>query len=225
MVEPRLELINTPAWPIKELLAQEKTALGYYFSGHPYKAYKDDMAGIVDRALSQVAPQTRPQLMAGVIMDVRIQMGKKGKMAFVQLDDGTARLDVAVYPEQFETYRNLLKADNLLVIFGKVSHDDYSGGLRVVADEIYGLDQARNRFANRLNIRINEQTSVDGLRRMLMPYQAEGSGCPVCLHYQTVARMCEIHLGSVWRVRLEDTLMHELRECLGPENVGIQYGQ
>ncbi|MDD5366483.1 MAG: DNA polymerase III subunit alpha [Gallionellaceae bacterium] len=227
MTEPELELIRTPAWSIKELLAQEKTALGFYFSGHPYTAYKDDLVGIVDRTLSQVAPQSRPQLMAGVVMEVRTQMTRRGKMAFVQLDDGSARLDVAVYNEQFETYRNLLKEDNLLVVYGKVSHDDYSGGLRVSADDIYGLEQARNRFANRLCIRVDGQASAEKLGRILTPFLAgsEEPGCPVCMSYRTQAQECEINLGTAWKVRLEDALMHELRDWQKPENVVIHYGR
>ena len=223
--ENELALVNTPAWSLKELLAQEKIALGYYFSGHPYTAYKDELAGIVDRSLAQIAPQQRPQLMAGVVMEVRTQMTRRGKMAFVQIDDGNARLDVAVYNEQFERFRNLLKEDNLLVVLGKVSHDDYSGGLRVSADEIYGLEQARNRFANRLLIRLNDQASADRLGRILTAYLAgpDEPGCPIRMAYRTAAQECEISLGANWRVRLEDALLAELRAWLKPENVSIHY--
>jgi len=226
MAEPAMELVNTPAWSVKELLAQEKIALGYYFSGHPYSAYKDDLVGIVDRSLSQVAPQQRPQLMAGVVMEVRVQMTRRGKMAFVQLDDGSARLDVAVYNETYETYRNLLKEDNLLVVFGKVSHDDYSGGLRVSAEEIYSLERARNRFANRLSIQVDAQANAVKLAQVLNPYLAglEESGCPVRMRYRTEAQECEINLGPAWKVRLEDALLYELRQWLKPENVRIHYG-
>jgi len=35
----------------------------------------------------------------------------------------------------------------------------------------------------------------------------------------------EINLGAGWRVRLEDGLMSELRDWLGPENVAIRYIQ
>jgi DNA polymerase III subunit alpha len=226
MAEPELHLATTPAWSLKELLAQEKLALGYYFSGHPYSAYKDDLIGIVDRSLAQVAPQPRPQLMAGVVMEVRTQMTRRGKMAFVQLDDGSARLDVAIYNEQLEQYRSLLKEDNLLVVFGKVSHDDYSSGLRVSADEIYGLEQARNRFASRLWLRVDGQANAERLERVLTSYVAgpDEPGCPVRMAYRMPSQECEINLGASWRVRLEDGLMSELRAWLGAQNVSIQYG-
>ncbi|MDD3530176.1 MAG: OB-fold nucleic acid binding domain-containing protein, partial [Gallionellaceae bacterium] len=201
--------------------------LGYYFSGHPFTAYQGELAGIVDRTLAQVAPQPRPQLMAGVVMEVRSQMTRRGKMAFVRLDDGTAQLDVAVYNEQYETYRNLLKEDNLLLVFGKVSHDDYSGGLRVGADEIYDLERARSRFANRLSLRVNGVASADRLSQLLAPYRVgpDEPGCPVCMTYRSGAQECEISLGAAWRVRLEEALMLDLRAWLEPENVTVHYGR
>jgi len=223
--EPALELISTPAWTVRELLAQEKTALGLYFSGHPFSAYKDDLDGIVDRTLAQIAPQPRPVLLAGVVMEVRTQMTRRGKMAFLALDDGTARLDVAVYNDQFEQYRPMLKEDNLLLVFGKVSHDDYSGGLKVVADELYGLDQARNRFAHRLRLRMNGQANAEKLAHVLAPYRMPepGVGCPISMSYRKENRECEIALGEAWRVRLDEGLMSELRDWLLPENVAIEY--
>ncbi|WP_338069425.1 DNA polymerase III subunit alpha [Parasulfuritortus cantonensis] len=202
--EPELELVKTPAWSIKELLAYEKGALGFYFSGHPFSAYQDELVGIVDHTLAQVAPQQRPQLMAGVVMEVRTQMGRRGKMAFVQLDDGSARLDVVVYNEVLETYRSLLKEDNLLVVVGRVSHDDYTGGLRVSADEIYGLEEARNRYASRLCIRLNGQANSQKLGHILTPYLAAQDGCPVTMTYRTAGQECEISLGrpggSGWKM-------------------------
>jgi len=225
--EPALDLVAPPHWSIREQLAQEKTALGFYFSGHPFSAYRADLAGLADLNLSQVAPQPRSLLMAGVIMGVRNQMTRRGKMAYVALDDGTARLDVLVYNEQFDRYRSLLKEDNLLLVLGKVSHDDYSGGMRVVADELYSLEQGRSRFASRLAIRMNGQANAERLAQILTPYLAVGEeqGCPIRTHYRTDDRECEINLGAGWRVRLEDGLMSELRDWLGPENVAIRYIQ
>ncbi|HEX8978450.1 MAG TPA: DNA polymerase III subunit alpha [Parasulfuritortus sp.] len=225
LAEPALDLVATPLWSIREQLAQEKTALGFYFSGHPFSAYKDELVGIVERSLNQIGPQQRPVLMAGVIMEVRTQMTRRGKMAFVTLDDGTARLDVAVYNEQFEAYRNLLKEDNLLLVMGKVSHDDYSGGLRVVADELHSLEQARNRFASRLLIKLNGQANAERLAQILTPYLMSGEerGCPVSMQYRSSGRECQITLGESWRVRLEDGLIRELGDWLKPENVAIQY--
>ena len=218
------ELVDTPDWSLKEQLAQEKAALGYYFSGHPFSAYKDELAGIVSKSLAQVAPQSQPVLLAGVIAAVRTQKTRRGKMAFVLLDDGTARVDVAVFNEQFEAMKELLKEDRLLLVLGKVSHDDYSGGLRITAEALHDLDDARTRYAERLRLDVNGDASVDLVRKLLLPFVDQaGGGCPVHLHYRRGDAACDIQLGGRWKVRLSEGLIQDLRASLRPENVAIDY--
>jgi DNA polymerase-3 subunit alpha len=217
-------LVPTPAWSLKEQLAQEKAALGFYFSGHPFSAYKDELVGILDRPLAKLAPQAQPILIGGVIAAVRTQMTRRGKMAFVLLDDGTARVDVAVFNEQFEAMRDKLKEDHLVLVLGKVSHDDYSGGLRITAEALHDLDEARTRYAQRLRLSLNGQANVELVRRLLAPYVLEeGGSCPVSLSYRGKGAACDLQLGDRWKVRLSEDLISELREQLQSENVAIDY--
>jgi len=220
-------LANMPEWPLKEKLAQEKGALGYYFSGHPFDAYREELAGIVEKPLAQLAPQPQPQLMAGIVLAVRTQMTRRGKMAFVLLDDGGAQVEVAVFNELFEARRDRLKEDALLIVEGKVSHDDYSGGLRVTADGLHDLEEARSRHASQLRLALNGQADAGRLRQLLEPYRNSraGEGCAIALHYRMPAAECVIELGEAWRVRLADDLLAELRAWLKPENVALSYAK
>ncbi|TCS72888.1 DNA polymerase III alpha subunit [Sulfuritortus calidifontis] len=212
-------------WSLKEKLVQEKAALGFYFSGHPFDAYRQDLAGIIDKGLNQLTPQQQPVWLAGVVMAVNTRMTRRGKMASVLLDDGAGQVDVAVFNEKFEARRDLLKEDALLIVQGKVSHDDYSGGLRVTADELYDLEGARSKHADRLRLSMNGEADADRLRRLLQPYRqsAAGTGCPVAVHYRNGDAQCVIELGDGWRVRLSNELLDELRHWLRPENVRINY--
>ncbi len=220
-------LPDASEWPLKEKLVQEKGALGFYFSGHPFDAYRQDLVGIVDKGLNQLTPQQQPVWMAGTVLAVRTQMTRRGKMAFVLLDDGKGQIDVAVFNEKFEARRDLLKEDALLIVQGKVSHDDYSGGLRVTADELYSLEGARSRHADRLRLSMNGEAHAERLRHALQPYrQSEpGAGCLISLQYRNGEAECTIDLGEAWRVRLADDLLEDLRVWLRPENVRISYGR
>jgi DNA polymerase-3 subunit alpha len=42
------------------------------------------------------------------------------------LDDKSARVDVAIYSETFETYKDLLKGDDILIVEGSARMDGYS---------------------------------------------------------------------------------------------------
>ncbi|MBI5936851.1 MAG: DNA polymerase III subunit alpha [Betaproteobacteria bacterium] len=212
-------------WSLKEKLVQEKGALGFYFSGHPFDAYRQDLAGMIDKGLSQLAPQPQPVWMAGVVLAVNTRMTRRGKMASVLLDDGNGQIEVAVFNEKFESRRELLKEDMLLVIQGKVSHDSYSDSLRVSAEELFSLEGARSRQAERLRLSMNGEANAERLRHVLQPYrQSEsGAGCPVSLQYRNGEAECSIDLGEAWRVRLADDLLEDLRVWLRPENVQISF--
>jgi DNA polymerase-3 subunit alpha len=215
-------LVSVPDWSRREQLAQEKQALGFYFSGHPFSAYAKEIQGMVRRPLAQIAPSPELQLLAGVIAAVRTQMTRRGKMAFVMLDDNTARVEVAVFNELFERRREWLKEDALLLVQGKVSDDAYTGGMRVTADEVMNLDAARTRLAREMRLSCNGGSEAPMLKSMLSPYRSE-EGCPIRLAYVNGRALCEIALGDAWRVRLDEPLLNALRDWLSPEKVEIRY--
>jgi len=207
------DLLAAPAWDLRTRLAQEKVALGLYLSGHPFDADRAALEGLVDRPLKDVRPQPAPQLMAGTIVALRTQMSRRGKMAVVTLDDRSAKVEVTVYSEVFDTHRNLLKEDNLLIVAGKARDDAYTGGLSVTADELMDLEAARSRFASGLRLDLGDAVDPLALIERIKPYRESGdAGCPVILHYRNDQAECELHLGPMWRLRLSDELMATLPE-------------
>ncbi|NWG87742.1 MAG: DNA polymerase III subunit alpha, partial [Hydrogenophilaceae bacterium] len=221
-------LVEVPRWSEKELLQQEKKSLGFYFSGHPFDAYRSEIAGFVKTKLGSLAPQQEKQLLAGIVYATRTMMTRRGKMAFVALDDGEAQVEVAVFNELFERHRDLLREDQLLLVEGKVSKDDYSGGLRVTADRLFGVAEARTRYAKGMRLAMNGQASAAKLRELLGPYRRvaaaeESGGCPVTIRYHNQGGACEVTLGDGWRVELDDNLLTSLKEWLSEEGVSILY--
>lgn len=219
------QLIETPRWPEKELLLLEKKSLGFYFSGHPFDAYAPDIAGFVKTKIATLAPKPEKQLIAGIIYAMRTQMTRRGKMAFVALDDGEAQVEVAVFNEVYERHRDILREDQLILIEGKVSKDDYSGGLRISAESLYDLSGARTRFAKGMRLHLNGQANAAKLKEVLNPYRLtnETSGCLVTVSYKNADAHCEMSLGSAWRVQLHENLIIALQDWLSQENVAINY--
>jgi DNA polymerase-3 subunit alpha len=148
-------------------------------------------------------------------------------MAIVLLDDASAQVEVSVFNELWEASRAKIKEDELLVVDGKVSRDDFSGGLRVVADSLLTLAEARGRYARLLRLSLNGQTDRDTagrLRTLLAPYRAQEAACPVRLRYRNREAEAELALPADWRVRLDDRLLAELCDWLKPDNVRVVYG-
>ncbi len=221
-------LPNVPAWTAEQALIEEKAALGFYLSGHPFLAAKNDISQFVSGSLADLVPQEQPKLLAGVVMGVRIRMTQRGKMAIVTLDDAIARVDVVVGSELLNQSAHLIKEDQLLVIEGRVSHDDFSGGNRVNARKIYDLASARSAYASMLKISCNGQSDAAKLTSILAPYCKKVSDtdqklCPVKIEYHNSQGQASLMLGDAWRVELQDELLQNLKAWLSVENVKILY--
>ncbi len=170
-------LIPAKAWDLRQLLLEEKAALGFALSGHLFSVYAREIAGFPRTPLARLSPAEQRVWLAGVVNSARTQMTRRGRMMAVLLDDGTAQVEVSVFNELFEKHRDKLKEDALLVVQGKVQRDDFAGGLRVTADELYDLPGLRARYAARLRLEMNGQADAKRLMDTLAPYRAEGA-CP-----------------------------------------------
>ena len=216
------QYVDMPPWDERSQLMEEKTALGFFFSGHPYDSYKPELSRFIRRSLSQLQPAKEFQTLAGIVVGVRTQMTRRGKMLFVQLDDGTAMVEVSVFNELFEAERRKILTDAILVVEGKVSYDDFSGGNRVVAERLMTLGEARARFAKHLRLQLTPATAdAQRLRTLLQPFTP--GNAPVRLRYRQASAECELLLGNAWQVNLDDELLEALNLWLNKENVAVVY--
>jgi DNA polymerase-3 subunit alpha len=107
------------------------------------------------------------------------------------------------------------------MVEGKVQKDDYSGGLRITADKLYTLAEARGRFARSLRLTMNGGSDAKRLQALLAPFR--NGPCPVRLTYRNGDATAELPLPENWRVRLDDALLAGLVDWLQAENVQVVY--
>ncbi len=221
------ELSKVAPWNLHTRLSEEKQALGYFFSGHLFDAWRDEVRRIVPMTLARLEPQRDLQWMCGVLTGVRVMMTRRGKMVFAVIDDGTAQVEISVFNELYEKHRNRLREDQLIIVQGKVSNDEYSGGMRIVADSLFDLQLAREARARVLRVRLNGNANAEQLRKLLNPYRAEPengiAGIPVEVEYNKDNFRCTVRLSEEWRVRMADTLLEQLSQWARPDGVEISY--
>ena len=217
------QYVDTRRWSEREQLLNEKQALGFFFSGHPFTAYRSELAPFLKKSLAQLEASREAALLGGIVVSWRTQMTRRGKMAIVSLDDGGAQVEVAVYNELFEAERGKIKEDELLLVEGRVQRDEFSGSLRVVADRLLTLGEARGRFAKGLFLAMNGQSDAEKLRSLLAPYRGDSASCPVRVRYRNGEAEVELGLPDSWRVRLDDGLLTALNDWLTPANVSVIY--
>ena len=165
-------------------------------------------------------------VLAGLVVELRTRNTQSGaRIAFVTLDDRSARMEIRVFSRVFEQYRALLAIDKVLVVQGTLAFDDFSGSMRLNAERIYEIDQAREVYAKRLVVDVAEVKAGNGfvhsLANVLLPF-CEGS-CPVGIRYLGSSAQAHITLGSEWRVHPTDELLHRLRELAGDAQVRVLY--
>ncbi|MBI1906915.1 MAG: DNA polymerase III subunit alpha [Rhodocyclales bacterium] len=224
-----VEFVAVRPWRERERLKEEKIAIGFFLSGHPFNAFRPEVRRFITRTLADLEPSRELTMMAGVVTDARTKMTGRGKMVFVTLDDGTQPREVMVYSEVQEANRGKIVTDEVLIVEAKISNDDFSGGLRIIADKMMTLGEARSRHARALQLRINGEVgdtggaraTADKLQSLLTPYN--NGGCPVRVRYRNATGEGELHLGETWRVRPEDALLDSLREWLPADAVEVVY--
>jgi len=229
---------DVPRWRLREQLAHEKTSLGIYLGGHPYQEYADELTRFIKVKLADLTPQFVgksnggggfgggqakprgvPVVLAGIVAGLRIQQTRRGRMAVITLDDGSAQVELTVFNEIYEASRPWIREDELLVVRGKASLDEYSGNIRVSGEELFDFASARSSFAQQLALRCNGKVSVAQLKQLFAPYR-DGK-CPVQIHYCNDEASCQLRLGEAWQVTLHDDLLHGLRELLQAANVKV----
>ena len=228
VAEAKHALPKVNAWSPEQALIEEKAALGFYLSGHPFLNAKDEVSQFVRGSLADLTPQEQPKLLAGIVTGVRIRMTQRGKMAIVTLDDALSRVEVVVGSELLMQSAGLIKEDALLVIEGRVSHDEFSGGNRVSARKLYDLASARSAYASMLKISCNGQSDAAKLTNILSAYRKTSTHpdkklCAVKVEYHNAQGQASLMLGDAWRVELQDELLQHLRSWLSVDNVKILY--
>jgi DNA polymerase-3 subunit alpha len=149
------DLVEATPWGVKERLGFEKTALGFYLSGHLFDEVELEVRRFAKRKLEELVDTREPLLLAGIIGDWRVINGQRGKLALFKLDDKTETMDATADEGVFSPHRHWLKDDELVVVMAKLQPDRFSGGLRLNVNQIWDLATARCRFGKYLKVAVN----------------------------------------------------------------------
>ena len=213
-------------WNDDTRLNGERDTLGLFLTGHPIDQYETEVKQFVTSRLNSLQPTAKGEtaLVAGLVVDLRITRSKRSgeRMGFVTLDDKTGRLDVSVFGKTFAQYGERVQKDALLVFKGSVRHDEYSGGFNLIADEVMDIADARQRFAQRLRIKVDCQQDIPAqLVSLLSPYQ--GGSTPILLDVAHDCAVASLWLGEEWQVHPQDTLLEQLRLKFSNDAVVLEY--
>jgi DNA polymerase-3 subunit alpha len=211
-------------WSERDVLRGEKETLGLYLTGHPIDWYADDLKGLGAKALENLERTKDTVRVAGLVVGLRVIRNKRGdSFGVVTLDDRTARMDVTVFSDLFADCREKLTDDSLVVIEGDVSFDEFTNGLKMRANTVETLENARKQSASGLKIHL-EMKSPEFTETLLSKIQPHlGGECPVVIAYNASDASGEVVLGEQYQVHPNDSLLLELQELLGQDRVQLEF--
>ncbi|WP_372718170.1 DNA polymerase III subunit alpha [Immundisolibacter sp.] len=219
-----LALADCARWSVAERLAAERETLGLWLSGHPIAAYELELERLTDCRLADVQRfEGRNARVAGLVVASR-SLSKGRRLTFVTLDDRSARLEATLFEDQLEASAELLVRDQLLVVEGPVSVDEFNGGYRIRAEKVLSLPAARAGRGASLWCQLDTQAAPADLASRLAVLLAAFRGpCPVLLDCRTANARGLVRPGTAFRVRVEEDLLERLRALPGVVGAEIRY--
>ncbi|WPB54996.1 DNA polymerase III subunit alpha [Xylophilus sp. GOD-11R] len=149
------DLVAARPWGIKERLVFEKTAVGFYLSGHLFDEVSREVRQFVRREIGDLVDSREPVTLAGIITELRVINGQRGKLGLMKLDDKSGVIEATADEAVLNANRNLLKDDEMVIITGKLQPDRFTGGVRLKVEQVMDLASARCRFGKFLRVAVN----------------------------------------------------------------------
>jgi len=225
-----------PEWPEGLRLSGERETLGLFLTGHPIQRFESDLKRLVNGRLADLNSERPPAdgegprfsggrqvSAAGLIWELR---KRNGRSSFV-LDDRTGRIEVTLFEEQANQYRDLLVRDALVLVEGNLRFDDFNNAWRIAGKRITLLDSLREKQARRLVLRWPDPAPTEStafLQRLQDVLGASRPGpCEVLVRYRGEQARCTLALGADWAIRPTPTLMNELETRVGRDGLQLLY--
>jgi len=208
----------TPWTPLQTLQSERET-LGLYLTGHPVDLQRNDLAcftqcklGDIESVVPAEAMGNRrgaPMILGGLVRAIR-RRGNRG--GFVTIEDRSGRIEVQLFDEAWALYADMLTKDEIIVVEGRVSVDDFSGGFRMSAQKIMTLAEAKSRFARGIQVSLRgpDEGICKALKSTFVPYK-NGSGL-VWLDYSNSRARVRLELKEESGVKACEELVAALGE-------------
>jgi DNA polymerase-3 subunit alpha len=199
-----------------ELLRLEKETLGLYVSEHPLDAVRDQLRRRVDVPLAELDRRRDGEVLtvAGIVSTLKQLTTKKGDpMVFARLDDLTGSAEVVVFNSVYAASRELLEADRILVVKGRVDHKQ-EGETKLIAIEVAEFELTRP--PEEVRLKVDARRAPAGIVRDLSHVVKDFPGdAKVVLALETTDGLKTLELGPGYRVAPVPDFYAEVKALLG----------
>jgi DNA polymerase-3 subunit alpha len=212
-------------WPETERLANEKEALGFYLSGHPFEkrgSFLRRIAGHTTRSLSGLEGGTSVRL-AGMISAVRIMQIKQGKnagqkMARFQLEDLEGAVQVTCFARTYQHVKERIAEDAIVFLSGRI--DGQSDERALLCDQIEPATEVVRREVAGIVVSLRGAQTTESALAQLHALVERHRG-QQHLHLDVEDSNGCYRVRTECGIRVTDDLLDDLALLVGPANMSF----
>jgi DNA polymerase-3 subunit alpha len=212
-----LALPDLPPFSASEQGAREREVLGFYFTEHPLERVRDQAARVATARLAELAERgdgAEVRVVALVTEVKTVQDRNRRRMAFVTLEDQSARVECLVFADLFEQAAALLEKDRMVCAAGRVSTREETEP-KLVLSEVKSLDEAVREARRALHLELRaEGLNEERLERIDELLSRFPGDCEVYLHIVKPDQSRLAMRSKRLQVAEDEAVLAGLREAL-----------
>ena len=217
----KYDFLKTELWDDATKLMKEFQIIGFYFSGHPLAAYKDNLISNNVRDYmtiynSKELQNSKNILVAGTLLAKKERRSARGNAyAFLNFSDTTSNYEGIIFEANLRKYRDMLIVGQSYVLGADFTDDN--GLIRVEVKKIYNLEdivkfeKKTSDLPIRKNLKVvtNSMTAVQAIKELNIP---DGNGTILLIFNNQ-----NIKIGE--KFQINDILAEKLRKI--PEIISV----
>jgi len=233
--DDKSSLIKTPElkeieeWDEKKSLSFEKEVLGMYVSGHPLLEHADEIEEFtsVDFSDDLMLKKNEIVTVGGMVTKITKKYDRRNRaMAFFEMDCFGGTVEVIAFSDCFEKYENLIEEDAVIFINGKMADDTNFSDLKVMADKIVSVENAREYFSRKLIINLAAQNvSPDDIEDLYEFSRRFPGDCNLLFHLSNpnpaLSKPVTVLAHNI-KVSTDRNFVKQLRDKYGKENIRVE---
>ena len=223
------ELKEIEEWDEKKSLSFEKEVLGMYVSGHPLLEHADEIEEFtsVDFSDDLMLKKNEIVTVGGMVTKITKKYDRRNRaMAFFEMDCFGGTVEVIAFSDCFEKYENLIEEDAVIFINGKMADDTNFSDLKVMADKIVSVENAREYFSQKLIINLADQNvSPDDIEDLYEFSRRFPGDCNLLFHLSNpnpaLSKPVTVLAHNI-KVSTDRNFVKQLRDKYGKENIRVE---
>ena len=211
----------------KDLLKLEKEVLGIYLTDHPMRPYEDiiekhsnfntlDLKG--DISIVEQNWDKKQITIIGIVDSINKKFTKNNKvMEFVRLEDLYGNIELTVFPNIYDKYKDIIEEDRVLIVKGTLNISERDGANIIVSQikKIESIEKNKKIFL-RIGINVSDST-LDEIKSLLINSNGNNK---VNLFFEKNKKCYQ--LAEKYSIDVDNTnLLNEIENKIGENNIKI----